>query len=642
MTCSPRYRLYGLLTIFPTILLLTLATSVAGAGWRDSDEQYQARIDSTKIDSAFLRGAFSPIPCNDGSMIGGTLNCPYAYYLRPNFCRDLIMTRSLDGGVTWNSEAFRLDSISSSEIVRLRGGRLLSAGNVFMESTDNGRSWQVLYDAMPAASPTWTAFNLMRDYRGLVYWFGGGLYVSLDNGRTRIWMRGEQAQYNFYVLPPHGHVLVPRMDLRFASQYVQLSTDHGRSWSVTLKSYDGDGAGNANLSEYWRYGIVNDTMAVSHKYFNEQGDFFTRRTLYYHSSTQQWKTGRWIEMLQEDGVLDSTRWYFDNFSSQDLSGAVDTTYGPSRRVGHTYALDRNGSKRDTLIFPGSFRLFYDLDGNVHWKISDYYVPARARRPVSLLDKIYTCTGVEYVVSGRQLQKVGADGQRSSNARVNAVYTPNRRMATITVTAIDSTKPMRIRLSVDDAVLGRQWFTDSVLVRELAPVIEAGRQKNGTTTLTAHYPEGPFMWYRDGKHIPYPGWPETEAIGDSMLINPEPGRYYVKGRSAFGCDVYSNEIEIVATSVSDDDVHAGSEAAAASAAASDIIATTTADGVVELVWRHGSSAVTTAAAYDLLGRQLPLQMSVDRNSAYLTINDPARLVLLVITRNSTQQVITVVR
>jgi hypothetical protein len=36
------------------------------------------------------------------------------------------------------------------------------------------------------------------------------------------------------------------------------------------------------------------------------------------------------------------------------------------------------------------------------------------------------------------------------------------------------------------------------------------------------------------------------------------------------------------------------------------------------------------------------LSVDRNSAYLTINDPARLVLLVITRNSTQQVITVVR
>jgi hypothetical protein len=42
----------------------------------------------------------------------------------------------------------------------------------------------------------------------------------------------------------------------------------------------------------------------------------------------------------------------------------------------------------------------------------------------------------------------------------------------------------------------------------------------------------------------------------------------------------------------------------------------------------------------------LFLSVDRNSAYLTINDPARLVLLVITRNSTrnttQQVITVVR
>ncbi|MFN6136816.1 MAG: hypothetical protein ACK475_11170, partial [Bacteroidota bacterium] len=154
----------------------------------------------------------------------------------------------------------------------------------------------------------------------------------------------------------------------------------------------------------------------------------------------------------------------------------------------------------------------------------------------------------------------------------------------------------------------------------------------------------------GKHIPYPGWTEPEAIGDSMLINPEPGRYYVMGRSAFGCDVYSNEIEIVATSVSDNDVHAGSETTAASSAASagapDIISTTSADGSVELIWRHGSPDVTSVEAYDVLGRQLPLQLSVNRNNAYLTINDPSRLVLLVITRNTTQnttqQVITVMR
>ena len=612
--------------------------------------------DTVLVDSTYLRGAYKPVPCNDGSIIGGTLVCPTFRSLPPGeTCDSLIMSRSLDGGVTWDNEAVPLGGVRSSEIVRLRGGRLLSAGNVFMQSTDNGRSWQVLYDGVRAASPTWNAFNLVRDYRGLIYWIGGGLYVSLDNGRTRIWMRGEEARYEFYVLPPHGHILIPRFDNPAPDlRYVQLSTDHGRSWLVSLLGRDGDGAGNANLSEYWNYGIVNDTMAVSHDYYNDKGEFASRRTLYYHSSTQQWKTGRWIESIDAGGVLDSTRWYFGPYSSQDLSGPVDTTYRPYSDVVHQCWVDRYGNKFDSLNFPGMIGNFYDLDGNVHPQVSDYYFPARARRPVSRLDKIYTCTGVEYVVGGRQLQKVGADGQRSSNARVSTVYTPNRRMATITVTAIDSTKPMHIRLTVDDAVLGRQWFTDSVPVRQLAPVIEAGRQNNGTTTLTARYREGPFMWFRDGKHIPYPGWPEPEAIGDSMLINPEPGRYYVMGRSAFGCDVYSNEIEIVATSVSDDDsdaesdVHAGTETSSTSSAASapDIISTTSADGSVELVWRHGSPEVTSVEAYDVLGRQLPVQMSVNRNSAYLTITDPSRLVLLVITRNTTrnttQQVITVMR
>ena len=634
MTTRPiPHALHGMLIL----LLLALATSVAGAGRRDS----------SLVDSTFLRGAFYPIPCNDGSMIGGTMNCPYYYSSNPNFCRDLIMSRSLDGGVTWDNEAVRLDSIRSSDIVRLRGGRLLSAGNVFMQSTDNGRSWQVLYDGVRAAEPMWNAFNLVRDYRGLIYWFGGGLFVSLDNGRTRIWMQGSNPYYDFYVLPPHGHILIPRLNqpgLSADSKYKPLSTDHGRSWSVTLQGRDGDGAGNANLSEYWRHDVIDDTMAVSHSYYDGKGEFVSDRTLYYHSSTQQWKTGRWIESLFAGSVLDSTRWYFGPYNSQDLSGPVDTTYRPYSNIRHPYAVDRYGNKSDTLNFPGKIGSFYDLDGNVHPQVSDYYFPARARRPVSRLDKIYTCTGVEYVVGGRQLQKVGVDGQRSSNARVSTIYTPNRRMATITVTAIDSTQPVRVRLTVDDAVLGRQWFTDSVPVRQQAPVIEAGRQKNGTTTLTARYPEGPFMWFRDGKHIPYPGWTEPEAIGDSMLINPEPGRYYVMGRSAFGCDVYSNEIEIVATSVSDNDVHAGSEtsAASASAGAPDIISTTSTDGSVELIWRHGSADVTSVEAYDVLGRQLPLQLSVNRNSAYLTINDPSRLVLLVITRNTTQQVITVMR
>jgi hypothetical protein len=635
MSISVRHALHGMLII----LLLALATSVAGAGRRDSAD----------LDSTFLRGAYKPVPCNDGSIIGGTLLCPYYYSSNPNFCRDLIMSRSLDGGVTWDNEAIRLDSIRSSEIVRLRGGRLLSAGNVFMQSTDNGRSWQVLYDGVRAAEPTWNAFNLVRDYRGLIYWYGGGLFVSLDNGRTRIWMQGSNPEYNFHVLPPHGHILIPRLEGWRGSaelRIMQLSTDHGRSWSVTLQCRDGDGAGNANLSVYWDYDVIDDTMAVSHSYYDDKGEFVSNRTLYYHSSTQQWKTGRWIESIDAGGVLDSTRWYFGRYSSQDLSGPVDTTYRPYSTIRHPYAVDRYGNKSDTLNFPGKIGSFYDLDGNVHPQVSDYYFPARARRPVSRLDKIYTCTGVEYVVGGRQLQKVGVDGQRSSNARVSTIYTPNRRMATITVTAIDSTQPVRVRLTVDDAVLGRQWFTDSVPVRQQAPVIEAGRQKNGTTTLTARYPEGPFMWFRDGKHIPYPGWTEPEAIGDSMLINPEPGRYYVMGRSAFGCDVYSNEIEIVATSVSDNDVHAGSETSAASTAASagapDIISTTSADGSVELIWRHGSPDVTSVEAYDVLGRQLPLQLSVNRNSAYLTINDPSRLVLLVITRNTTQQVITVMR
>ncbi|MBK7032458.1 MAG: hypothetical protein IPH49_04155 [Ignavibacteria bacterium] len=56
----------------------------------------------------------------------------------------------------------------------------------------------------------------------------------------------------------------------------------------------------------------------------------------------------------------------------------------------------------TMLFgyTGVYGFFYDLDGNVHAHGLPYLFPTDKPRPVSRLDRLYTCNGVQYVVGGR--------------------------------------------------------------------------------------------------------------------------------------------------------------------------------------------------------------------------------------------------
>ncbi|MBU3679172.1 MAG: exo-alpha-sialidase [Candidatus Kapabacteria bacterium] len=615
------------------LLLLAPAADAARAG-RAGGILGVARVaDTLKADSTFLRGALRPVPCNDGSMIGGILDCPYVPWFQG--CDELFMMRSLDGGRTWDAESMPFDRITSAEIVRIRGGDLLALGSVVMRSSDNGRTWTILYDRQRPADPTWLAFGLKRDYRGLLFWNGGGLNVSLDNGRTRVWLRGADNRdygWAYHVLPPHGHILSPNVEGWRQSGYVNLSTDHGRSWRHTI---EGRGSRGDTNDVYSGFDVINDTMVVGHSY-NDRPWPDGRgllRNLYYNSGSQTWTTGRYVYPLQREGVLDSTRWYYGYGLMADLSGPVDTI-PPREPVSTPPMIDRYGRRSDSKDISGLSGQFYDLDGNVHMQCSGFWVPARAPRPVSRLDKIYTCTGVEYVVGGRVLERVVLDDTLSSNARLEYVITPNRRMATINVTSIDSTRPMRCRLIVDDSTLGRQWFTDSVSPPSSMPSLWVAMQRKNVT-LRCLYPEGPYMWFRNGQPLPLPEGFDGDVVGDSMLVNPAAGTYQVMARSPQGCDVWSNQIDILPTSVSDP---TGASEASAPAPVSFV----SADGTIELTWSLPAPISPSIIAYDILGRRLPAEVDHSRNRTRIEINNPTGLVLLVITTGTHQQVLQIMR
>ncbi|MBK7032461.1 MAG: exo-alpha-sialidase [Ignavibacteria bacterium] len=145
------------------------------------------------------------VPCNDGSIIGGYINCPTFppnYYISDH-CDRPVLTRSWDGGKTWVAEDVGAPNYAYSGIVRLRGGELLTAHNSwlygFLKSMDNGRTWQATFDTAQAA-PVFGVGEvigmLFRDHRGILYWkLGGELHMSLDNGKTFIWVQNSELRF---------------------------------------------------------------------------------------------------------------------------------------------------------------------------------------------------------------------------------------------------------------------------------------------------------------------------------------------------------------------------------------------------------------------------------------------------------------
>ncbi|MBL0322605.1 MAG: hypothetical protein IPP80_09585 [Ignavibacteria bacterium] len=200
----------------------------------------------------------------------------------------------------------------------------------------------------------------------------------------------------------------------------------------------------------------------------------------------------------------------------------------------------------TMLFgyTGVYGFFYDLDGNVHAHGLPYLFPTDKPRPVSRLDRLYTCNGVQYVVGGRAISNVQIDATRSMNAELTFSVTPNKRLVTIDVVAVDSLQPMYVAMTVDDSVLGRQWFYDSVGVGIPNPSVMV-TQKGSVSNLNCTWPDGPIMWYKDGEPLKHTG---IGYNGEANVLRAKPGTYKVRGRTRYGCVVESNDVVVTTTGV----------------------------------------------------------------------------------------------
>jgi len=160
------------------------------------------------------------------------------------------------------------------------------------------------------------------------------------------------------------------------------------------------------------------------------------------------------------------------------------------------------------------------------------------------------------------------------------------------------------MTVGDSVVGRQWFSDSVMTIINKPVVELGRFYLDTI-LTCTYPEGPFMWYFNGTLMPHR---TTFGMnGDSLIFKPKPGRYKVVARSPFGCDVESNEVTVIATGVDESD---GGDDARYWAYPSN-------DGSVYIRWDGTTQSPLSIAMFDIVGRQLNIATKITTNEAIVS-------------------------
>lgn len=511
-----------------------------------------------------VQGARGLVPCNDGSFVGGYVGCgtlDSRKYFRP--CTLPIVNRSWDGGVTWMVEPVDASDYSYANLVRLRGGLLLSPlirwRNKFALSTDGGRSWKAEFDSTNALRATsvndMTAY-VYRDVRGIVYWKGAGiLRMSMDDGNTFVSRDALAFDNSIYVSNHSGVIMCPMVET--SQSMVEISTDFGRTWSE-YRGYDT----RDSLKILNGIAIVRDTIVIDAQVTRIHANWtrtYEYNTDYYHAGSRTWVAGQFRGYGLQDGCdVDST-----GLITYSCSGTAvfahkhgylewgDTTNAGKEIIrwdNPTDSTDCMGEiPCDSVVFLGTFM---DLDGNIHLHGSNVYVAGESQRPVSLLDRLYTCTGVELVVGGKSLHTIELDESRSQNTRMTYTIADNQRLATVNVNQVDTTKPMYFVLKVHDVVLGNQTFFDSVLVDTIHPRLTTRGAPLPGVRITCQAFPGMYMWYKDGKPLGQEGAADGTIKGDSLLENAATGSYYVVARNRFGCDVQSNTVHVSTTGLPD--------------------------------------------------------------------------------------------
>lgn len=508
---------------------------------------------------AFLVGARGLVPCSDGSVIGGFINCPtYTVATSGDQCTRPVLTRSWDGGRTWNAEYVAAPDYALTPIVRLQDGRLLTAHhrytNQFMESTDDGRSWREIFDTSKAEkrySRNEMSVYLLRDFRGIIFWKGAGeLCMSFDGGITYATLAYAPRIYPvFFVIPPNGLIVVPQIGAGYWPGEIFMSFDHGRNWQSTLKGDEVPSGSKDSTLVIPAVLVVRDTFAVQtgSRYGWAGQDSTVSRSLYWNDAGGFWATGPNLgDCFMFDAILDSSEVIYGSYSASIATQPKGSTQcvevGKYLAPGDTIPAGDDS----TVYYRSSLEgIYYDFDGGVHPYGSEGIIPTGLTRPISLLDREYSCTEISFVIGGRQLTGVYVNEIESMNAAMKYRVSPNGRVAFVTVSAVDSSKPLRVGLSVHDAQLGTQVFRDSIAVLGSVPVVSTSYQFN-TPHINCTWIGGPFVWMKDGKPWVYPG--TNEVHNDSTVASPEPGTYRAYGVTKYGCRVLSNEITISLSSV----------------------------------------------------------------------------------------------
>lgn len=581
------------------------------------------------------------VPCKDGSFIGGIVSCrgtrdenQYGWCKRP------VLTRSWDGGKSWTPENVDIPDHSPSGVVRLRNGDLLTSHgrweDRFLRSTDNGHSWFAEFDsalAPPVLGGPQATFDLVRDFRGMLFWrSGGALFMSIDEGKHFVWVSGSSARQGFYVLFPNGMLVTYLFgSYSFRNGNIDISYDHGRSWIESLYGYER----NDSSLIVDRSGVIRDTLVVGVRKFGRNAlTPVLLQTWNHQEQTKSWKPGVSLGSgFTKEILLDSTEsvWGYTS-ASISRKRSSDSHEVVTYQTVYTDSLPPDGDTSVAYSFEYVYGFFYDLDGNIHPHGMNFIFPTDKPRPISRLDRLYTCNGVQYVVGGRSIMAASLNTATSRNARLSYVVTPNRRMVTIDVVAKDTTLPMYVEMRVDDQLLGKQWFYDSVDVGIPVPKIELYVRtityELTLTDLRCNWAHGPFMWYKDGE--PYKQPNGYGYAGDASIEQIKPGKYKVRGRTKYGCVVESNEIEFTTTDVAN-----------STAPNPEYRIWYSGDKEIRVDWDQNTSAPGSITVADVLGRAIETTVHSAEGQARIKLESNAHLVFVSVVNGTSRSTLGIV-
>jgi len=570
-----------------------------------------------------VQGARSWIPCNDGSLLGGFVNCStFSYSTRYDVCQQPSVMRSWDGGATWTLELVEAPTYSTSGIVRLRGGALLASRNGlvsgFMISDDGGRVWRPLNSTAPLIEGSTNSFALTRDHRGMLHWVrAGGLFASFDSGATVTYLKEAQIRTGVYVLPPLGLIVAHSQGAGDLGAPVMISYDHGRTFSTIAQEH------REGLYR-WGYsaiGVVRDTLVLLEDEMHPDYPRDLHRTLYWQAEQRSWKEGPYLGVCGiKDGVMDSTGYWYT------WTGTGVSVLRPSDSVCTELTGLRSDStaSSDTSMFydnVSSIGVYYDLNGSIHPYGSLIALPIHTPRPVSRIDRLYICSGIEYVVGGQNLDTIYLDMNATSNAALTYTITPNRRLSTIMLTAVDTTQPMYCSIVVMDSVTGLQRFQDSVQPIRYLPLVSE-KQGGPPGTLSVDWSDGPIMWLCDGKPIL-----DRDNLfdGGGSIVAAKTGLYSVRGKTTYGCDVYSNEVFFTSTGTTD--VLQDSNG---------YMMYVDLDRQVHVRWSESHPKPVAIKVYDMLGRLISSECNFDANRIMIS-GDTYPAISFIVIETSTRSI-----